>query len=41
MRDRTGMRAPSFRLTDADGTERTLEDYEGRWLLLMFHRHLG
>ncbi len=30
-----------FELSDANGKVHTLEDYRGRWLLLVFHRHLG
>ncbi len=33
--------ALDFTLHDADGRERSLEEYRGRWLLLVFHRHLG
>lgn len=41
MKDRTGKPAADFHLTDADGKPHRLEDYQGRWLLLVFHRHLG
>jgi peroxiredoxin len=30
-----------FALPDADGTIHRLSDYRGRWLLMVFHRHLG
>jgi peroxiredoxin len=33
--------AVPFELSDASGKVRTLDDYRGRWLLLVFHRHLG
>ncbi|HJN44989.1 MAG: redoxin domain-containing protein [Vicinamibacterales bacterium] len=35
-----GRPAVPFALCDARGREHRLEDYSGRWLLLMFHRHL-
>ena len=35
-----GRPAVPFALPDADGREHCLEDYRGRWLLLVFHRHL-
>ncbi len=35
-----GSPAVSFALRDAEGRVHRLEDYRGRWLLLMFHRHL-
>ena len=38
---RAGDPAASFTLTDADGRVHRLEDYAGRWLLLVFHRYLG
>jgi peroxiredoxin len=33
--------APPFELPDLAGTPHHLSDYSGRWLLLVFHRHLG
>ena len=30
-----------FELTDIDGNKHQLVDYRGRWLLLVFHRHLS
>ncbi len=36
----TGRPAVPFALRDAYDREYRLEDYRGRWLLLMFHRHL-
>ncbi len=41
MKDLTGSPAVPFTLTDAEGHIHRLEDYEGRWLLMVFHRHLG
>jgi len=38
---RAGDLAAPFALTDADGNTVRLEDFPGRWLLLVFHRHLG
>ena len=35
-----GRPAVPFALRDAQGGEYRLEHYRGRWLLLMFHRHL-
>lgn len=37
----TGKPAVPFTLSDSTGAPHRLEDYRGRWLLLMFHRHLG
>jgi peroxiredoxin len=39
--NRVGKPAVPFALTDAEGQLHRLEDYRGRWLLLVFHRHLG
>lgn len=36
-----GRPAIPFCLSDCNGVERRLEDFQGRWLLLVFHRHLG
>jgi peroxiredoxin len=33
--------AVPFALNDAQGQAHHLDDYRGRWLLLVFHRHLG
>ncbi|MGE0623167.1 MAG: hypothetical protein AB7O54_11155 [Pseudomonadales bacterium] len=38
---KTGKRAVAFELSDAAGDRHRLEDFRGRWLLLVFHRHLG
>lgn len=37
----TGQPAVPFTLPDSTGRRHRLADYRGRWLLLMFHRHLG
>jgi len=37
----SGAPAAPFALPDAAGTVHRLEDFRGRWLLLVFHRHLG
>lgn len=36
-----GKEAVAFELADATGTRHSLEQYQGHWLLLVFHRHLG
>ncbi len=36
-----GRPAPAFALPDLGGGVHRLADYGGRWLLLVFHRHLG
>ena len=36
-----GQRAVPFALQDSDGRIHRLDDYDGSWLLLVFHRHLG
>ena len=41
MPDLTGQTALPFSLIDSNGQLHRLEDYRGRWLLLVFHRHLG
>ena len=33
--------AVPFELQDTKGVVHTLDQYAGRWLLLVFHRHLG
>ena len=35
-----GSPAVAFALEDAAGTVHRLEQYLGRWLLMVFHRHL-
>ena len=39
--NREGLTAVDFELSDADGETYRLADFRGRWLLLVFHRHLG
>ena len=41
MSDLTHGKAPDFSVTLPDGRKRTLGDYRGRRLLLVFHRHLA
>jgi peroxiredoxin len=41
MADLTGHPAIPFKLLDSEGRRHRLEDYRGRWLLMVFHRHLG
>lgn len=36
-----GSRAADFTLPDTTGHVHRLDDYAGRWLLLVFHRHLA
>lgn len=38
---RENQRAAEFSLQDLEGKRHHLSDYRGKWLLLMFHRHLG
>lgn len=37
----TGHPAIDFCLPDTQGQLHRLADFQGNWLLLMFHRHLG
>jgi peroxiredoxin len=37
----SGQAAASFTLPDHEGIPQRLEDYAGRWLLMVFHRHLA
>ncbi|MPZ17357.1 MAG: redoxin domain-containing protein [Luteitalea sp.] len=39
--NRVGQLAAPFELPDAIGQVHRLADYQGAWLLLVFHRHLG
>jgi len=39
--DLTGKYALPFELRDSTGRIHRLETYRGKWLLLVFHRHLG
>jgi peroxiredoxin len=41
MRSKEGTPAVPFALRDAAGNLRELKDYDGSWLLVVFHRHLG
>ena len=41
MMDMVGRAAVPFALPDIEGHVHHLHDYAGRWLLLVFHRHLG
>ena len=41
MKRKTGTAAVPFELNDADEHLHRLEDHRGRWLLMVFHRHLG
>lgn len=38
---RVGTPAVPFDVADVTGTRHTLAQYPGRWLWLVFHRHLG
>lgn len=39
--DRTGTQAEGFCLSAVDGRMYSDTDFSGKWLLLVFHRHLG
>jgi len=41
MKDLTNKPAIPFSLHDCNGHLHQLDDYSGRWLLMVFHRHLG
>ena len=41
MSERLNTKAVAFTLADTRGETHTLSDHVGRWLLLVFHRHLG
>jgi peroxiredoxin len=41
MQDLTGKPAIPFSLRDSRGGTRQLQEYRGKWLLMVFHRHLG
>lgn len=41
MKTLTGKPAVPFTLKDSDGKQHCLDEYKGKWLLLVFHRHLG
>ena len=40
MKSTVGSPAVAFALEDTTGTVRRLDQYRGRWLLMVFHRHL-
>jgi len=37
----TGKPAIPFNLRDSRGTTHLFDEYRGKWLLMVFHRHLG
>jgi hypothetical protein len=41
LQDLTGKHAIPFTLRDSRGNSHLLEEYWGKWLLMVFHRHLG
>ena len=41
MKSKENQKAVQFSIADASGNTHKLEDSAGRWLLLVFHRHLG
>jgi peroxiredoxin len=41
MNSQVGSPAVAFALEDTAGTVHRLEQFRGRWLLMVFHRHLG
>ncbi len=41
MVDLTGKPARPFAVYDSNGILHNQKEYNGRWLLLIFHRHLG
>ena len=41
MKSKLGSPAVDFELSDTEGRVHRLEQYRGKWLLLVFHRHLG
>lgn len=41
MQSRVGRLAVPFTSDDAQERTHHLDDYQGHWLLLVFHRHLG
>ena len=36
-----GIPAVAFELDDTGGQTHRMQDYAGRWLLIVFHRHLA
>jgi peroxiredoxin len=41
MKIQVGLPAIAFALEDTAGTVHRLEQFRGRWLLMVLHRHLG
>jgi peroxiredoxin len=41
MKRHVGLPAIAFTLEDTAGTVHRLEQFRDRWLLMVFHRHLG
>ena len=41
MKPYVGLPAIAFTLEDTAGTVHRLEQFRDRWLLMVFHRHLG
>ena len=41
MESQVGSPAVAFALADTAGTVYSVEQFRGRWLLMVFHRHLG
>jgi peroxiredoxin len=41
MLSQVGQPAIAFELADVEGKVHRLTDFSGKWLLLVFHRHLG
>ena len=41
MENQVGSPAVAFVLDDTAGTVHRVEQFRGRWLLMVFHRHLG
>jgi len=39
--NKTGEKAPAFTLKDENGGEFRLDEFQGSWVLLVFHRHLA
>jgi peroxiredoxin len=41
MKNKVGTQAVPFIIKDTAGNIKKLKDYNGFWLLMVFHRHLG
>jgi len=41
MKSQVGLPAVALALEDTAGAVHRLEQFRGRWLLMVFHRHLG